>query len=452
MSILRSIRFFALVFFAASILCAGFARAQSVNSSAPAFPPVSDLPEQKEMPDPLTMLNGQKVTTPEQWRQRREEMKQILEFYELGHAPPPPGNVVGVDLQSSNLLDGTVKFRLVHLKFGPEQKLGFDVAILTPAGDGPFPTIINPSFFGTPGVRSTNAFPLAALSAGTRVVSTNSTGTNAAPRAQRGFAFGGPVEPEAAARSYSNCLTRGYAVVTYRYTECGEDNTNFRSSSYYPAYPDYDWGVLLGWAWGLSRCVDYVETQPFADKSKIIALGHSRLGKLTMVATAFDERISMGAPAGSSGAGTGAYRFCGPGRGGKEGIEDMTRKFPYYWVPRLKEFTGQMFKLPFEASWYIALAAPRPWIAVEGTDDQNCVPNSVKQSVLAAQPVYSFLGAPVDRVGVNYEPHRHALTPADWAAALDFADKYLRGMKVDRTFDHFVPDAPTPVTVPAPAK
>ena len=153
-----------------------------------------------------------------------------------------------------------------------------------------------------------------------------------------------------------------------------------------------------------------------------------------MVATAFDERISLGAPAGSSGAGTGAYRFCGTGRGGKEGIEDMTRKFPYYFVPRLKEFTGQMEKLPFDAHWYIALTAPRPWISIEGTDDQNCVPNAVKQSVLAAKPVYAFLGMSEDRVGVNYEPHRHALTADDWTTALDFADQQLRGDQSSSAF------------------
>jgi hypothetical protein len=252
--------------------------------------------------------------------------------------------------------------------------------------------------------------------------------------------FTTPVDPAKAAMSFSNQLARGYAIVTYRYTQCGEDNPNFRANSFYPAYPGYDWGVLMGWAWGLSRVVDYVETQKFADKDKIIVLGHSRLGKLTMVATAFDDRISLGAPAGSSGAGTGAYRFCGPGRGGKEGVEDMTRKFGYYFVPRLKEFTGQMYKLPFDAYWYVALTAPRPWISIEGTVDQNCVPNAVKQTVLAAKPVYVFLGVSPDRVGVNYEPHRHMLTAGDWNAALDFADQQLRGIDHHRTFDNFPPD------------
>jgi hypothetical protein len=412
------------------------------------MPEVNDLPVCKMMPDVMTMTNGQKVTTIEQWRQRREEMKRILAYYELGHAPPPPGNVSGQDLQSRSVLDGTVKYRLVHLKFGPGGALGFDIAIFTPAKGGPFPTIINPSFFSTPGVAVTNQ-SAAATTNQPAVTATNTATTNSArPR----FNFGAPVDPERAAIGFSNQLSRGYAMVTYRYTQCGEDNSNYCNSSFYPAYPGYDWGVLAGWAWGLSRVVDYLETQPFADKSKLIALGHSRLGKLVMVATAFDERISLGAPAGSSGAGTGAYRFCGPGRGGKEGIEDMTRKFPYYFVPRLKEFTGQMEKLPFDAHWFIALTAPRPWISVEGTDDQNCVPNAVRQSVLAAQPVYAFLGVSVDRVGVNYEPHRHGLTADDWTAALDFADQQLRGIDHHRRFDQFPPEPAPQAPQQTPAK
>lgn len=398
-----------------------------LGAAITSFPEVKDLPVRPEMPDVMTMADGTRVTTLEQWRERREEMKAILEHYELGHAPPPPGNVSGRDVEARAVLGGAANFRLVRLEFGPGQKLGFEIAIFTPAGGGPFPTIINPSFFMTPGVNFTNH------SAASAEAPAPSTATNGRPR----FNFSAPVDPERAARGFTNQLNRGYAIVTYRYTQCGEDNPNFRTNSFYPAYPGYDWGVLLGWAWGLSRVVDYLETQPFADTNKLIALGHSRLGKLTMVAAAFDERISLAAPAGSSGAGTGAYRFCGPGRGGKEGIEDMTRKFGYYFVPRLAEFTGQMQKLPFDAHWFIALTAPRPWISIEGTDDQNCVPNAVKQSVLAARPVYRFLGVSADRVGVNYEPHRHALTAGDWNAALDFADQQLRGMDHHRSFDQF---------------
>jgi hypothetical protein len=130
----------------------------------------------------------------------------------------------------------------------------------------------------------------------------------------------------------------------------------------------------------------------------------------------------------------------------------MTRKFWYYFVPRLKEFTGQMEKLPFDAHWSIALAAPRPWISIEGTDDQNCVLNAVKQSVLAAQPVYKFLGVSADRVGVNYEQHRHFFGAADWAALLDFADQQLRGIDHHRRFDQFPPEPPAPTPAQSVAK
>jgi hypothetical protein len=428
---------------AASLATVSFSLA-SAHAAAPNFPEVKDLPAQPNLPDVMTMADGTKVTTPAQWPARREEMKAILEHYELGHAPPPPGNVTGTDLQSHPVLDGAANYRLVHLKFGPGEKLGLDIAIFTPAGSGPFPTIINPSFFMTPGVNFTNHPAAAAAAADT--TTNEPAGTNRTSRFR--FNFTAPVDPERGARGFSNQLNRGYAIVTYRYTQCGEDNPNFRTNSFYPAYPGYDWGVLLGWAWGLSRIVDYLETQPFVDTHKLIALGHSRLGKLTMVATSFDDRISLGAPAGSSGAGTGAYRFCGPGRGGKEGVEDMTRKYGYYFVPRLAEFTGQMDKLPFDAHWYIALTAPRPWISVEGTDDQNCVANAVKHSVDAAKPVYTFLGVSPDRVGVNYEPHRHGLTADDWTAALDFADQELRGINHNRKFDQF----PAEDATPAPAK
>jgi hypothetical protein len=423
-------------------LPAGAVRGQPSNSLprreavTGTFPSVKDLPVRKEMPDVMTMNDGTKVATIEQWRRRREEMKQILEYYELGHAPPSPGNVTARDVKSLSLLDDKVKYRLVHLKFGPGEKLGFDIAIFTPATGGPFPTIINPSFFNTPGVAVTNS----------PAVATNKLRAGPAHNSRA------PATPERAALSFWPQLSRGYALVSYRYTQCGEDNPGFRSSSFYPVYPDYDWGVLLGWAWGLSRVVDYLETQSFVDTNKIIALGHSRLGKLTMVAAAFDERISLSAPAGSSGAGTGAYRFCGPGRGGKEGIEDMTRKFPYYFVPRLQEFTGQMEKLPFDAHWYIALTAPRPWISLEGADDQNCVPVAVKQSVLAARPVYAFLGVSTNRVGVNYEPHQHGLTLGDWTAALDFADQQLRGIDHHRRFDQFPSEPPASTTEPSATK
>ena len=76
-------------------------------------------------------------------------MKRILEYYAVGQMPPPPGNVKGQELKSELVLDGKVKYRLVHLTFGPERKLELNIGIFTPADSkGPFPAIISQS--GTP--------------------------------------------------------------------------------------------------------------------------------------------------------------------------------------------------------------------------------------------------------------------------------------------------------------
>jgi hypothetical protein len=174
----------------------------------------------------------------------------------------------------------------------------------------------------------------------------------------------------------------------------------------------------------MSRVVDYLETQGFADKTRLIALGHSRLGKATLIAGAFDDRFALVAPAGSGCFGTGAYRFNGAGRGGKEGLEDYTKIFPYQVGPRLAQFAGHVEQLPFDQHWFIALVAPRPFISLEATDDQFCNANASRQSVTAAKPVYEFLGVP-DKIAIHFRPGTHNLAPADWAAALDFCDQQL---------------------------
>jgi len=169
-------------------------------------------------------------------------------------------------------------------------------------------------------------------------------------------------------------------------------------------------------------------------------VGHSRRGKIVMTAAAFDDRIALVAPGGSGCMGSSAYRFCGPGRGGKEGIETMIRAHYFWYTPRFEEFSNRVYQVPFDAHWVAALIAPRPYLAVDATEDVFCVPNAVKQTYLAAKPVYEFLGVNPDRIGVHFENHPHELAPTDWTAILDFADQQLRGIDHHRTFDQFPPD------------
>lgn len=452
-------------FLVAAILCLGImgatARAQEAGpSSGPdpreipvprittplgTLPGVSQLPVRKEMPDVMVMNSGKKVSRQRQWRQRREEMKRILEYYAIGRMPPAPGNVKGNEIRSETVLDGKVRYRLVHLTFGPQEKLSLDIGIFTPAEGGPFPVIILqsmvvPGAAGLPRLpqgpnqgRGENVLLLVGPAPGVEPKESPPAGNSLS-----GF-FSGPVTAQSMAEQNAEVFRRGYALVAFNPNDCAEDTTlrnpdgswAFRTTRFYPAYPGYDWGILAGWAWGASRVADYLEKDPGMDPAKMIVTGASRYGKSAMVAAAFDERL-MGAPAVTGGGGIGAYRFTGPRK--SETLDIMQKKYPNWFAPNLHEFWGQVEKLPFDQHWFLALAAPRPFIALEGETDTISLPEAVRQSILGAQPAYALFHAK-DRLGVNYARHGHAFTAEDWTALMDFFDKHLRGKKVERTFE-----------------
>jgi hypothetical protein len=245
----------------------------------------------------------------------------------------------------------------------------------------------------------------------------------------------------ALAKERADVFRRGYALVVFNPNDCAEDTTlrnpdgswAFRNTRFFPAYPAYDWGILAGWAWGASRVADYLETDRAIDKTKLIITGASRNGKSSMVAAAFDDRFAA-APVVTGGGGVGAYRFAGPRN--SETLDIMQKKYPNWFSPNLHEFWGQREKLPFDEHWFLALAAPRPFIALEGTTDTISLPEAVKQSIIGARPAYAMLGVP-ERVGVHYSNHGHAFTAEDWTALMDFFDKHLRGKPVTQTFDQF---------------
>lgn len=441
-----------------------------IKTSMPKMPGVDQLPDRPQIPDVMTMNDGAKVKTLAQWKRRRVEMKRILEYYAVGEAPPPPGNVKGKEISSQLLLDGKVKYRLVHLTFGPNESLSLNIGIFTPASGGSFPTLISPS--GTP----PGATPLPRLPQGANqgrnqdallVVGPAAPGSGPGnrPRGPAGSATAGaagarpgqgsaprrrPFGPRTAEEiaATNPAIAHGYGFVMFNNNDCGEDTTlrnpdgsfAFRTTRFFPAYPNYDWGILRAWAWGVSRIVDYLETDPSVDAKKLIVIGVSRTGKSALIAGAFDDRIALVAPVASSGGGTPAYRFSGsdPDRGGKEGLSEMVRKYPNWFSPNLHQFWGQPDKLPFDENWFIALVAPRPFIALEGDHDQNVNQNGVYQSFKAALPAYQFLHV-ADRLGVNWSNRPHGMVQGDWDALLAFADKFLMGKQVDRTFDHWPP-------------
>ncbi len=366
--------------------------------------PVAQLPIIEEMPDPLTMNDGTPVTTAEQWAIRRQEMIRILEDYEYGHMPPPPGNVQAATITPTRAITVTggleAEYRMLRLAFGPEESLGFDLGIFTPSSSDagapePYPILIALTYGAT----------------------------------------------QNSLMDASAALSRGYAVATVPYQQLGADSADYASSAFFPAYPEYDWRDISAWAWGISRAVDYLVSDPALDPNKIMITGVSRLGQAVLVAGAFDERIALSAPV----AGGMAFRFSGRemGEGLGQGITEIVDQNTYWFGPRFPEFRNQTERLPCDQHWLPALTAPRLFIMSNSLQDEYGRAYAAVQTYLGAKPVYQFLGVE-DSLGQFFREGGHGCTSEDWSAILDFADQYLLEKGGSRRFDVLPPEDQLP--------
>jgi len=125
-----------------------------------------------------------------------------------------------------------------------------------------------------------------------------------------------------------------------------------------PRKPD-DWGALRAWAWGAGRALDYLETNPAVDAKHVGIEGVSRYGKAALVTMAFDQRFAM-VLVGSSGKG-GATLLR---RNFGEAVESLTTG-EYYWMAGnfmkygASDPNGNLGQIPVDSNELIALCAPR---------------------------------------------------------------------------------------------
>jgi hypothetical protein len=376
---------------------AGGARAQVTGQD---FPDVDRLPVIKEFPDPFLMANGKRVAAKRDWEKRRKEIRAILQHYEYGSLPPPPGNLKAVELSSTSVFDGKAVERRFLLSFGPRKDVKFSILLTIPLDrPGPFPALL--------------------------------TGDLCWGRA--------PIPEE--------IVKRGYLLAEFDRTELAPDRNNSRTEGVYPLYPGEDWGALAVWAWGYHRAVDFLRTLDYVDARRIAITGHSRGGKTALLAGALDERIALVNPNDSGCGGAGSYRFHGKG---SETLAAILKNFPYWFSPRLKQFIGHEDQLPFDQHFLMALVAPRALLITNALDDLWANPEGTQQTYLAAKQVYAFLGAG-DRIGNHYREGGHAHNAADWRTLLDFADRQFFRKPVTTTFEgRLFPDSPRAFSWTAP--
>lgn len=196
-----------------------------------------------------------------------------------------------------------------------------------------------------------------------------------------------------------------------------------------------DTGSVMAWAWGIHRMIDHLEKMPAIDAKKLIVVGHSRMGKAALVATAFDDRVAVGIPH-QSGCGGAA-----PSRGTVgESVQRINTSFPHWFCDNFKQFNTQPGRLPFDQHCLVALCAPRPVLFTNAVDDQWANPAGQFEVLQAATPVYKMLGVEglvagkmpepgklIDsRLGYGYRNGKHSMGPDDWVMFRAFAGKWVK--------------------------
>ncbi|MDR1557115.1 MAG: glycosyl hydrolase 115 family protein [Tannerellaceae bacterium] len=165
-----------------------------------------------------------------------------------------------------------------------------------------------------------------------------------------------------------------------------------------------DWGTLVAWSWGISRFIDFFEqNNALADTRKIAVTGHSRYGKATLVAMAYDTRISTAFPSSSGAMGVAQSR-----RHWGEDLENCVWDSEYHWVAgNAMRYAGvdesstdgymprKVLQMPVDAESLVALCAPRPLFIGSGDITQGDAwvdPYGLYLTAVAASPVYELLG------------------------------------------------------------
>ncbi len=387
------------------------------------------------LPDPLVLSDGSRVRDAESWRgRRRPELLRLFEARVYGRTPgPPPAVEVGSLATDRNALGGSAIRTQVTLRFRRGMYASsINLLLYLPArARGPVPVFLGLNFRGNQAVHADPGIALASswLPSGNPGVVANKA-TDAARATER---TRWPVEM---------ILSRGYGLATAYYGDLDPDFDDTFRNGVHPLFYSGEqthpaageWGAIGAWAWGMSRMLDYLETDSGIDARRVAVIGHSRIGKAALWAAAQDERFAL-AVSNNSGCGGAALskRIFG------ETVAHITSRFPHWFTPAFIEYAGREQALPVDQHQLLALIAPRPLYVASAAEDLWADPRGEFLGALGAHPVYQLLGreglgvtrwpavdTPVGRtIGYHVRTGGHDVTTYDWQQYLAFADRHL---------------------------
>jgi len=390
------------------------------------------------LPDLLVTARGMKVTTADEWLTlRRPEIFDLFSRQVYGRVPR--GNVktefIPGPSEPAALCGKAVRKEIIVRSTNGSLENSMTLLLYLPAdAKGPAPVFLGLNFEGNhticsdPGIAVTHSW-----------VPTNVQSCvpdHSATSLSRGA--GAPNWP------VERILERGYGLATIYYGDIDPDFDDGFKNGIHPLFYAKDqtkpaadeWGSIAAWAWGLSRAMDYLQTDPGVDSKKVIVLGHSRLGKTALWAGATDPRFAI-VISNNSGCGGAALskRIFG------ETVGIINERFPHWFCGNFKQYSRNEQALPIDQHMLLALIAPRPVYVASAEQDGWADPRGEYLSAYHAGSVYKLFGKSIlnsesmpplnqplihQDIGYHIRAGSHALSRYDWEQYMNFADCHFR--------------------------
>ena len=385
----------------------------------------------------LVTQGGEPVSKVKEWeKRRRPEILKLFQEEMYGKIPKGKLKTSYKVLESANdALNGKALRKQVRITFEKgEKSLSMDLLIYLPKGESEaVPIFLTTNFYGNHTIQADKNILLSdkwmMANENFGIVDHKATEASRGVRVNRW-----PVEM---------IIESGYGLATFYYGDIDPDYNNFEDGIHPFFYNEgqekpasNEWGSVAAWAWGLSRALDYLETSKEIDSKKVIVFGHSRLGKASLCAGAYDERFAM-VISNDSGCGGAALSKRAIG----ETVGKINESFPHWFSGNFKKYNENESALPFDQHMFLALMAPRPVYVASAAEDLWADPKGEFLALKSASKVYELYGLenigkeempeidqPLQTIykGYHIRTGKHDVKDFDWQQYILFANKFFK--------------------------
>ena len=381
---------------------------EQLSKNQPEFNYREDKVPSYTLPDPLITSSGKKVLNREMWtNQRRNEILELFRENVYGRVPVTRYNEsFTVENEDRKAMNGKAILKQVVIRIEAGGKsLDIHLTLFVPADiEKPVPAFL---------------------------VINNRDTSNIDPTRKRKSEFW-PAE---------EIIARGYAAAAFNNADIDPDNfDNFQNGIHglldgEKREPD-SWGTIAAWAWGASKCMDYLEKDKDIDNKKVAVVGHSRGGKTALWAGAEDQRFALviSNESGCGGAALARRRY-------GETVARINASFPHWFCSNYKKWADNEDKMPVDMHMLLSLIAPRALYVDCADEDLWGDPHGSYLALLNAVPVFKLfegktslteqmppLNKPVTsmNIGFHIRDGVHNMLLKDWNWFMDFADSVYR--------------------------